>query len=150
MVFFLLENRDFLGFRMIFKVRLILHFFNFHFSHTEKMHRWCDRLLACLEWDKTVSLCPSLVKPKTVILVLFASLHTQLRRKSKDWLAGNQVNVSEWSDMSPMECFFFSELALFKIQLGAVMVVIVWLLDLQLPVQSMPSLSSLNLYFRLP
>ena len=97
-----------------------------------------------------MSLCPSLVEPKTVILVFFASLHTQLRRKSKDWLAGNRVNVSEWSDMSPMECFFFSELALFKIQLGAVMVVIVWLLDLQLPVQSMPSLSSLNLYFRLP
>ena len=26
--------------------------------------------------------------------------HVALRRKSKDWLARNQNNVSEWSDMS--------------------------------------------------
>ena len=26
--------------------------------------------------------------------------HAALRRKSKDWLAPNQNNVSEWSDMS--------------------------------------------------
>jgi hypothetical protein len=26
--------------------------------------------------------------------------HAALRRKSKDWLAGNQDNVSEWGDMS--------------------------------------------------
>ena len=26
--------------------------------------------------------------------------HAVLRRKSKDWLARNQNNVSEWSDMS--------------------------------------------------
>ena len=26
--------------------------------------------------------------------------HAALRRKSKDWLARNQDNVSEWSDMS--------------------------------------------------
>ena len=29
-----------------------------------------------------------------------SSEHTALRRKSKDWLALNQDNVSEWSDMS--------------------------------------------------
>ena len=28
------------------------------------------------------------------------SAHVALRRKSKDWLARNQVNVSEWGDMS--------------------------------------------------
>jgi len=27
-------------------------------------------------------------------------------RKSKDWLARNQNNVSEWSDMSNSELFF--------------------------------------------
>ena len=26
--------------------------------------------------------------------------HAELRRKNKDWLARNQENVSEWSDMS--------------------------------------------------
>jgi len=30
----------------------------------------------------------------------FSAKHTVLRRKSKDWLAQNQDNVSEWGDMS--------------------------------------------------
>ena len=30
----------------------------------------------------------------------FSSNHPSLNRKSKDWLARNQDNVSEWSDMS--------------------------------------------------
>jgi hypothetical protein len=30
----------------------------------------------------------------------FSAKHAALRRKSKDWLAGNQDNVSEWGDMS--------------------------------------------------
>jgi len=30
----------------------------------------------------------------------FSAKHAALRRKSKDWLAWNQDNVSEWSDMS--------------------------------------------------
>ena len=34
------------------------------------------------------------VKPKTVAFVFTAS-----RLKSNDWLALNQINVSEWSDM---------------------------------------------------
>ena len=29
----------------------------------------------------------------------FSTKHAALRRKSKDWLARNQNNVSEWSDM---------------------------------------------------
>jgi hypothetical protein len=29
----------------------------------------------------------------------FSAKHAALRRKSKDWLAQNQNNVSEWSDM---------------------------------------------------
>jgi hypothetical protein len=29
----------------------------------------------------------------------FSAKHTTLRRKSKDWLARNQNNVSKWSDM---------------------------------------------------
>ena len=30
----------------------------------------------------------------------FSAKHTALRRKSKDWWARNQDNVSEWDDMS--------------------------------------------------
>ena len=38
----------------------------------------------------------------------FTGKHTELRRKSKDWLAWNQNNVSEWSGLlfqlaSPMQ-----------------------------------------------
>jgi len=35
----------------------------------------------------------------------FSPKHAALRRKSKDWLARNQNNVSEWSDMSTDCCF---------------------------------------------
>jgi hypothetical protein len=36
----------------------------------------------------------------------FSTKHAALRRKSKDWLARNQNNVSEWSDMSTRELLF--------------------------------------------
>ena len=36
----------------------------------------------------------------------FSAKHAALRRKSKDWLAWNQNNVSEWSDMYTRELFF--------------------------------------------
>ena len=36
----------------------------------------------------------------------FSAKHAALRRKSKDWLARNQDNVSEWSDMSTRRLFF--------------------------------------------
>ena len=36
----------------------------------------------------------------------FSSKHAALRSKSKDWLAGNQDNASEWGDMSTRELLF--------------------------------------------
>jgi hypothetical protein len=36
----------------------------------------------------------------------FFAKHTILRRKGKDWLARNQNNVSEWSDMSTRTLLF--------------------------------------------
>ena len=36
----------------------------------------------------------------------FSAKHAALKRKSKDWLARNQNNVSEWSDMSTHELLF--------------------------------------------
>jgi outer membrane protease len=37
----------------------------------------------------------------------FSSQNTPLRSKNKDWLAHNQDNVSEWSDMSTHERLFW-------------------------------------------
>ena len=34
-----------------------------------------------------------------ICLFFFSAKHAALRRKSKDWLAWNQDNVSEWGDM---------------------------------------------------
>ena len=39
-------------------------------------------------------------KDNTIGICCFSGKHTALRWKSKDWLARNQNNVSEWSDMS--------------------------------------------------
>jgi hypothetical protein len=36
----------------------------------------------------------------------FSAKHAALRRKSKDWLARNQNNVSKWSDMSTRGLLF--------------------------------------------
>jgi hypothetical protein len=36
----------------------------------------------------------------------FSAKHTALRRKSKDWLARNQNNVSEWNDTSTRGLLF--------------------------------------------
>jgi hypothetical protein len=36
----------------------------------------------------------------------FSAKHAALRRKSKDWSARNQNNVSEWSNMSAHELLF--------------------------------------------
>ena len=43
--------------------------------------------------------------------------HTALRRKSKDWLARNQNNVYEWSDMST-HGLLFQWASIIKIQLS--------------------------------
>ena len=36
----------------------------------------------------------------------YSAKHAALRRKSKDWLAPNQDNVSEWGDMFTSELLF--------------------------------------------
>jgi hypothetical protein len=47
------------------------------------------------------------VKPKTEIgICCFSAKYAALRRKSKDGLARNRNNVSEWSDMSTRELLF--------------------------------------------
>ena len=36
----------------------------------------------------------------------FSAKHTELRRKNKNWLARNQNNVCEWSEMSTHRLLF--------------------------------------------
>jgi hypothetical protein len=48
----------------------------------------------------------------------FSGKHTTLRRKSKDWLARNQDNVSEWGDMS-IRRLLFQWTSTIKIQLSS-------------------------------
>jgi hypothetical protein len=45
-------------------------------------------------------------KDYKISICWFSSKHAALRRKSKDWLARNQNNVSEWSNMSIADCCF--------------------------------------------
>ena len=42
----------------------------------------------------------SQTKDYKIGICCFSTKHESLRSKSKDWLARNQNNVSEWSDMS--------------------------------------------------
>jgi hypothetical protein len=45
-------------------------------------------------------------KDYNIGICCFSAKHASLRRKRKDWLARNQDNVSEWSDMSTHGLFF--------------------------------------------
>jgi hypothetical protein len=46
------------------------------------------------------------IKYYEIGICCFSAKHAALRRKSKDWSARNQNNVSEWSDMSIGELLF--------------------------------------------
>ena len=46
------------------------------------------------------------IKDYKMGICCFSAKHTSLRRKSKDWLARNQDNVSEWGDMSTRRLLF--------------------------------------------
>ena len=39
-------------------------------------------------------------KDYKIVICCFSAKHAALRRKSKDWLARNKNNMSEWSDIS--------------------------------------------------
>ena len=45
-------------------------------------------------------------KDNKIGICYFSTKHAALRRKSKDWLAQNQNNVYEWSDMSTRRMLF--------------------------------------------
>ena len=45
-------------------------------------------------------------KDYNIGICCFSAKHAALKRKSEDWLARNQNNVSEWSDMSTHRLLF--------------------------------------------
>ena len=65
-----------------------------------KPHRWCNSgVLASSVVDRQT-------KDYTIGMCCFSAKHETLRRKSNNWLARNQNNVSEWSDMSTRGMLF--------------------------------------------
>jgi hypothetical protein len=56
-------------------------------------------------------------KDYRISICCFTAKHTTLRSKNKDWLAWNQNNMSEWSNMSTSE-LLFQLLTTMKIQLS--------------------------------
>jgi len=57
-------------------------------------------VLASSEVDRGFEPRPGQTKDYKIGICCFTAKLAALRRKSKDWLARNQNNVSEWNDMS--------------------------------------------------
>jgi hypothetical protein len=56
-------------------------------------------VLASIAEDRGFEPSSGQTKDYQIGICCFSAKHTSLRRKSKDWSARNQNNVSEWSDM---------------------------------------------------
>jgi hypothetical protein len=56
--------------------------------------------LASSAVDRGFEPCSTQPKHYEIGICYFSDKHAVLRRKSKDWLARNKDNVSEWGDMS--------------------------------------------------
>jgi hypothetical protein len=69
--------------------------------YTMKPHRWRNGLCATLEYGISLVRVPiwSNLDYEIGICCLSAH-HVAIKWKSKDWLARNQDNMSEWNDMS--------------------------------------------------
>ena len=64
------------------------------------------RVLASSVVDREFEPRSDQTKEYKIGICCFSAKHTALRGKSKDWLARNQNNVSEWSDMSTSGLLF--------------------------------------------
>jgi hypothetical protein len=56
--------------------------------------------------DRGFELLSGQTKDYKIGICCFSAKHAALRSKSKDWLARNQDNLSEWSDISPRRLLF--------------------------------------------
>ena len=57
-------------------------------------------VLAASAVDRGFRLRSDQTKDNKIGIYCFSTKHIALRRKSKDWLARNQNNVSKWGDIS--------------------------------------------------
>ena len=57
-------------------------------------------VLAASAVDRGFRLRSGQIKDNKIGIYCFSTKHIALRRKSKDWLARNENNVSKWGDMS--------------------------------------------------
>ncbi len=64
------------------------------------------RVLASSAVDRGLEARSGQTKDYAIGICCFSAKHAALRRKSKDWLARNQNNVSEWSDISTCGLLF--------------------------------------------
>jgi hypothetical protein len=70
-------------------------------------HRFCHRIGSVMVSVFVSSAVDREFEPRSgqtkdykICICCFSAKHAALKRKNKDWLARNQDNVSEWSDMS--------------------------------------------------
>ena len=63
-------------------------------------------VLASSTVDRGIESLSGQIKDYKIGICCFSTKHAALRRKSKDCLARNQNNVSEWSDMSTSGLLF--------------------------------------------
>ena len=74
---------------------------NFNNISVVQQHRWYNgSMLASSVVDRGFEPRLGQTKDYKISICCFSTKHAALRRKSKDWLARNQDNVSEWGDMS--------------------------------------------------
>jgi hypothetical protein len=66
----------------------------------------CGVMVSMLMVDRGFEPQLGQTKEYKICICCFSAKHAALRRKSKDWLARNQNNVSEWSDMSTLGLLF--------------------------------------------
>jgi hypothetical protein len=76
------------------------------------------RLFASSAVDRGVEPWLHQTKDYKIGICCFSAKHTALRRKSKDWLARNQDNVSKWGDRSIIHWLLFQWASAIKIQLS--------------------------------
>jgi hypothetical protein len=63
-------------------------------------------VLASSAEDRGFELRSGQTKDYAIGICCFSAKHAALMRKGKDWLARNQNNVSEWSNMSTLVLLF--------------------------------------------
>ena len=64
------------------------------------------RVLASSAVDRGLEARSGQTKDYKIGMCCFSAKHAALRRKSKDWLARKQNNVSEWSNISTRRLLF--------------------------------------------